>query len=73
MFKEIPDLLTAAQVEELRKIAASAQFVDGRITNAHNTAKQNLQLHDQNTYLQSAKILLQALPPMRTSETLLSR
>jgi PKHD-type hydroxylase len=60
MFKEIPDLLGAAQVEELRRIAASAQFVDGRISNPHNSAKQNLQLHDQNLYQQSAKIVLQA-------------
>ena len=31
---------------ECRRIAASASFVDGRITNPHNTAKQNEQLHE---------------------------
>ena len=60
MFKEIP-LLSAQQVEELRKIAAAAQFVDGRITNPHNKAKQNQQLHDPATYQRSAQILGQAL------------
>ena len=60
MFREIPDLVAPAQVEELRRIAAAAQFVDGRITNPHNAAKQNLQLHDQNIYQQSATILLKA-------------
>jgi len=61
MFKEIPDLLAPAQVDELRRIAAAAQFVDGRITNRHHPAKHNLQLHDKNIYLQSAKIPLEAM------------
>ena len=39
-------ILNDAEVAECRKIAASAPFVDGRITNPHNTAKQNEQLHD---------------------------
>jgi len=61
MFKEIPDLLSADQLRELRAIAANAPFVDGRITNPHNTAKQNLQLHDQSAYQRSSQVLLQAL------------
>lgn len=61
MFREIPDLLTAAQVAELTRIAASAQFVDGRISNPHSTVKNNLQLHDEAAYQASSQLLLQAL------------
>jgi PKHD-type hydroxylase len=61
MFKEIPDLLTAAEVGELKRIAASAKFVDGRISNPHNRAKQNLQLHDEAAYQSSSKLIAQAM------------
>ena len=61
MFREIHDLLSADQLRELQQIAATAPFVDGRITNPHNTAKQNLQLHDQSSYQRSSQMLLQAL------------
>lgn len=60
MFKEIPDLLTAQEVETLRGIAAASKFVDGRITNPHNKLKQNLQLHEAEPYQKSSQILLQA-------------
>jgi PKHD-type hydroxylase len=60
MFKEL-DLLNAAQVAELRTIAAAATFVDGRISNPHSTVKQNLQLHDETAYDRSSQILTQAL------------
>ena len=60
MYKILP-ILTPQEVEECRKIAASAPFVDGRITNPHNTAKQNEQLHDQSAYQRSAQLLQQAL------------
>lgn len=60
MYKVI-DILTAAQVDQIKAIAAGAQFVDGRITNPHNTAKQNEQLHDASAYQQSAEILQRAL------------
>jgi PKHD-type hydroxylase len=60
MYKVLP-ILTAQEVEECRRIAASAPFVDGRITNPHNTAKQNEQLHDQATYQRSAQLLQAAL------------
>ena len=49
MFKEL-DILSPAQVAELRQIAASANFVDGRISNPHSKVKQNLQLHDEAAY-----------------------
>jgi PKHD-type hydroxylase len=61
MFREIPDLLTPDQVAQLQQIAAASPFVDGRITNPHNTAKQNLQLHDQSSYEQSSQLLLKAM------------
>jgi PKHD-type hydroxylase len=61
MFKEIPDLLTPAEVATLRGIASRAKFVDGRITNPHNTAKNNLQLHAQSEYEQSARLIVQAM------------
>ncbi|HEY0446897.1 MAG TPA: Fe2+-dependent dioxygenase [Allosphingosinicella sp.] len=60
MFREI-QVLDRSQIDELKRIAAAAKFVDGRITNPHNKAKQNLQLHDQQAYQKSSQILLQAL------------
>ena len=56
----ILQLLTDAEVAECRRIAASAPFVDGRITNPHNTTKINEQLHDQQAYQKSAQLLLAA-------------
>jgi len=61
MFKEIPDLLSPAQVDELKRIAASAKFVDGRISNPHTRVKDNLQLHDEPAYQASSKLILQAM------------
>jgi len=54
-------ILTEAEVSQCRQIAASAPFVDGKITNPHNTAKQNEQLHDPQAYQKSSEILKQAL------------
>src|SRR3546814_11629145 len=62
MFKEI-ELLNASQIEELRQIAASANFVDGRISNPHSKVKQNLQLHDEAAYRKSSQLFSQAMPP----------
>jgi PKHD-type hydroxylase len=59
MYRILP-LLSAAEVAECRKIAAAAPFVDGRITNPHNTAKQNEQLHDAGAYQKSSQLLLAA-------------
>lgn len=61
MFKEIPNLLTPAEVQTLRDIAAKVPFVDGRITNPHSKAKNNLQLHDQGAYEQSARLMIAAM------------
>src|SRR5436309_11239202 len=60
MYRVLP-ILTRSEVEQCRKIAASAPFVDGRYTNPHNKAKQNEQLHDQAAYQSSAQLLHAAL------------
>jgi PKHD-type hydroxylase len=54
-------ILTDTEVAECRRIAAAAPFIDGKITNPHNTAKQNEQLHDPAAYQQSSDLLKQAL------------
>ena len=60
MFRLIP-VLPPQTIAQLREIAASAQFVDGRITNPHSAVKNNTQLHDPAVYDQSAEILRGAL------------
>jgi PKHD-type hydroxylase len=57
MFKENPDLLTGDEVEALRRIAAAAQWVDGRQSNPHSSVKNNLQLYEKG----AADILARAL------------
>jgi PKHD-type hydroxylase len=54
-------ILTPDEVAKCRRIAAAAPFVDGRISNPHNKAKQNEQLHDQAAYQKSSELLRQAL------------
>ena len=65
MYKVI-QVLTEEEVAECRRTAASAQFVHGRITNPHNKAKDNEQLHEPATYQKSAQLLHSAL--MRSEE-----
>lgn len=60
MFREI-QVLGDPQIEELRNISASAQYVDGKISNPNSKVKNNLQLHDQAAYAKSSQILAQAL------------
>ena len=57
----ILQLLSPAEISECRRIAASAQFVHGKITNPHMKAKQNEQLHEPQAYQQSSQMLLEAL------------
>jgi PKHD-type hydroxylase len=57
MFTEIADLLTAEEVQALRRIAAAASWVDGRQSNPHSSVKNNLQLYEKN----AADILARAL------------
>ena len=54
-------VLNDAEIAECRRIAASTPFVDGRITNPHNLAKENEQLHDPGAYKASSDLLRQAL------------
>ncbi|HKX92998.1 MAG TPA: Fe2+-dependent dioxygenase [Sphingomicrobium sp.] len=54
-------ILTPEEVADCRKIAASAPFIDGRISNPHNTAKQNEQLHEPAAYQKSSELLRQAM------------
>lgn len=62
----ILQVMSDAEVEECRKIAASAPFMDGKVTNPHNLAKQNEQLHERSAYERSSQLLGGAL--MRTAE-----
>ncbi|HET8534465.1 MAG TPA: Fe2+-dependent dioxygenase [Sphingomicrobium sp.] len=59
MYRILP-ILNPQEIDECRKIAAAAPFVHGRITNPHNTAKDNEQLHEQQAYQKSSQMLLQA-------------
>jgi PKHD-type hydroxylase len=61
MMYRVLQILTDAEIAECRRIAASAPFVDGKITNPHNLAKQNEQLHDPAAYQTSSELLKQAL------------
>jgi PKHD-type hydroxylase len=42
MFLQIQNLLAAAEVEAISKIAREAKFIDGKRSNPHNIAKQNV-------------------------------
>jgi PKHD-type hydroxylase len=55
------DILSPQEIAECRRIAETATFVHGKISNPHNKAKQNEQLHEQAAYQRSAKIVLDAL------------
>jgi PKHD-type hydroxylase len=57
----ILEILTPQEVVQCREIAAAAPFLDGRISNPHNKAKQNEQLHDAAAYQRSSELLKQAL------------
>jgi PKHD-type hydroxylase len=57
MFRLIEGVIDQAGLADLRKIAASATFVDGRISNPHSTVKNNLQLHEPATAERASQIL----------------
>jgi len=54
-------LLSASQIAELKRIASSAKYVDGKISNPHSKVKNNQQLHDPKAYQRTSEILLAAL------------
>ena len=55
------DILSASDVAQCREIAAAATFVDGKVSNPHNLAKQNEQLHEHAAYQRSAQLIQKAL------------
>ena len=50
----ILQIMSDAEVEQCRRIAASAPFIDGKVSNPHNLAKQNEQLHERSAYERSS-------------------
>ncbi|MEM9495793.1 MAG: Fe2+-dependent dioxygenase [Pseudomonadota bacterium] len=62
IFIEVQNLLNPAELAEVRRLAAEATFVDGRITNPHNTTKNNTQIdYADSAFQKSSKILGDAL------------
>jgi len=58
MFLEIKDFLTPEEGARLRELSLKVQFVDGRITNPHNQAKNNLQANEADPhYAESSRIV----------------
>lgn len=53
-------LLDEREIAECREIAAETPFIDGRISNPHNKAKNNQQLHDADAGQRSSQLLMQA-------------
>ena len=62
----ILQILNDDEIAECKRVAASTPFVDGRVSNPHNLAKQNEQLHEPAAYQKSSEILRQAM--LRTPE-----
>ena len=62
----ILQILSPEEVAECKRIAATTPFVHGRISNPHNKAKDNEQLHEQKAWQQTAHMLGEAL--MRSDE-----
>lgn len=61
MFLAIKDFLTPGEVARLRELSLKAQFVDGRISNPHNKAKNNLQASESDpNYPESSRIVAAA-------------
>ena len=62
MFLELPDVLSARDLDRLRAIAAKARFVDGKLSSPHSQVKENLQIdHGDAAYQDSTKIMADAL------------
>ena len=62
MFLEILDVLSDAELERLRALAASGRFAEGRLSSPHSTVKNNLQIdHADAAYAESSKLMAAAL------------
>src|SRR5882757_11262742 len=61
MFLELKDFLKPDEVARLRELSLKVQFVDGRVSNPHNKAKNNLQAIETDPhYAESSAIVAQA-------------
>ena len=58
MFLEIPDLLTPAEIAQLREFGATLNFVDGRATNPDSKVKNNLHADQQDPRQRASSELL---------------
>ncbi|WP_164114293.1 Fe2+-dependent dioxygenase [Sphingorhabdus sp. Alg239-R122] len=61
MIKQIPHLLSADQVREIKSFCEKADFVDGRISNPHSKVKNNLHLGDMDIYEKTSQLMMDAL------------
>ena len=58
MFLEIKGFLKTEEIARLQELASRVRFVDGRISNPHNLAKNNLQASETDPlYLESSRIV----------------
>ena len=84
MFLELRDFLNAAEIARLVQFSKELRFVEGRLSNVHNTAKVNLQSDQSDPrYQEAAKIVVDAFQrcrpfrdfayPQRIAPPLLSR
>lgn len=61
MFLEIKGFLKAEEVARLQELAGKVRFVDGRISNPHNQAKNNLQASEIDPlFAESSRIVAEA-------------
>src|ERR1041384_2636756 len=61
MFNTIENVLTAAEIAELRAIAARATFIDGRISAPGAPVKNNVVLGDPQLFTRSSQMVADAL------------
>lgn len=61
MFRMIENVLTAAELQTLRAIAARAHFVDGRISAVGSPVKNNVQIGDPNGHNHASQLMGDAL------------
>jgi PKHD-type hydroxylase len=62
MFLELQNLLGADELAQVRALAASARYVEGRVSNPHSLVKNNLQIDvNDPAFAQSSQLLAMAL------------
>ena len=67
MFLEIKDFLKAQEVARLQELSQRVRFVDGRISNPHNQAKNNLQASEADPHhAESSRIVADAFARSET-------